>query len=107
MNEFLLVLGMAAVTFGVRYPVLAILGRLRLPEPVLRVLRYVPVAVLTAIISVAVMMPDGRPSPWLSLNNAHLVGAVVAVVMAWRTRNLLATILVGMVVFLLWRNLVG
>ncbi|MEL6149567.1 MAG: AzlD domain-containing protein, partial [Chloroflexota bacterium] len=50
MEEFWLVLGMTAVTFGVRYPSLALVGRMQLPDSVIRALRYVPVAVLTAII---------------------------------------------------------
>lgn len=102
MNEWLLILGMAAVTFGVRYPMLAIIGRLRLPDLALRALRYVPIAVLTAIVAPAALMPQGD----LDLTpNAHLIGGLAAVLVAWRTRNLLLTIVTGMVVFLLWRAL--
>jgi branched-subunit amino acid transport protein len=105
MSEALLILGMTLVTFGVRYSTLALVGRLRLPEPVFRALRYVPAAVLTAIVVPAVLLPDGRFA--LHPANAHLIGAVVAVLVAWRTRSLLWTILVGMAVFLLWRGLVA
>ena len=34
MNEILLIVGMMAVTFSVRYPVLALVGRMDLPDPV-------------------------------------------------------------------------
>ena len=50
--------GMAAVTFLIRYPVLAIVSRVELPEQAIRALRYVPVAVLTAIIVPGVAAPD-------------------------------------------------
>jgi branched-subunit amino acid transport protein len=103
MNEPLLVLGMMAVTFGVRYPVLAVAGRIQLPESVMSALKYVPPAVLTAIIFPAALMPDGsldfRP------DNAYLVGAAVAVLVSWQTKNLLWTIIIGMAVFLIWHSL--
>lgn len=105
MDEWLLILGMALVTFGVRYPMLAVIGRLRLPDTALRALRYVPAAVLTAIVVPAVLMPDGALD--LRLENAYLPGAVVAALVAWRTKNLLLTIIVGMGAFLLLRALTG
>src|SRR5207302_6158295 len=49
-NEVLLIAGMALVTLAIRYPLLALVGKVSLPEPVLRALKYVPPAVLTAII---------------------------------------------------------
>jgi branched chain amino acid efflux pump len=104
-NEILLILGMMLVTFGVRYPMLAIVGRLELPANVVRALRYVPVAVLTAIIVPAVLMPKGAID--IGIDNAHLVVALVAVIVSWRTKNLLATIVIGMGGFLLWRAVIG
>jgi branched-subunit amino acid transport protein len=105
MDEVLLILGMVVVTFGVRYPVLAVLGRIKMPDPLFRALRFVPPAVLTAIIAPAVLMPEDNQLA-LTLNNAHLVAGIVAGVVAWRTRSLLATIIVGMAVFLGWREII-
>lgn len=105
MNEVLLVLGMALVTFAVRYPPLALVGRLELPERVIRALRYVPVAVLTAIIVPAVLMPQGELD--LRLENAYLIAGLTAVLVSWRTKNLLLTIVIGMGVFLVWRAIMG
>lgn len=102
-DEFILILGMTLVTFGVRYPVLAILGRLELPARVLRALRYVPVAVLTAITVPAVLAPGGEVH--LSIDNTYLVAAIFAVGVAWYSKNLLLTIVLGMGTFLLWRLL--
>jgi branched-subunit amino acid transport protein len=95
MNEFLIITGMFLVTFGVRYPVLAVVSRLRLPELVTQALKYVPPAVLMAIIAPAVLLPDGGRIT-LGLSNTPLYASLVAVLVAWRTKNLLATILVGM-----------
>jgi branched-subunit amino acid transport protein len=105
MNDLLLVAGMAAVTFGVRYPVLVLVGKIPLPESVFRALRYVPPAVLTAIIVPAVLMPAGTVD--VSLTNAYLVAGIVSALVAWRTKSLLLTIIIGMVVMLVWRALIG
>ncbi|HEC23544.1 MAG TPA: AzlD domain-containing protein [Chloroflexi bacterium] len=105
MNEVLLIGGMAAVTFAARYPVLALLGRLKLPDPLFRALRYVPPAVLVAITVPAVLMPDGGLS--LSYTNAYLIGGLVAAAVSWRSKNLLLTIIISMAAFLGWRALVG
>ena len=59
MNEFLLVGGMFLVTFLVRYLPFGLAGSLQIPEPLERVLRYVPVAVLMAIVAPAVLIPQG------------------------------------------------
>jgi branched-subunit amino acid transport protein len=101
MNEALLIVGMALVTFLVRYPVLALVGKIPLPERVFQALRYVPPAVLSAIIVPAVLLPDGD-SLLLGLENRRLVAALVAALVAWRTKNLLLTIIIGMAVLLLW-----
>lgn len=60
-------------------------------------LRYVPVAVLSALILPSIMRVDGALT--LSLFNPKLIGAVVAVCVAWRTNNVLLTIILGMAIF--------
>ena len=102
-DELHLIIGMMLVTFLVRYPVLAIVGRVKLPERIIRALRYVPVAVLTAIIAPELLIRDGAPA--LTLANAYLVGGLVAILVAWRWGHLLITILAGMGSFMLWRAL--
>lgn len=105
MNEFLLVAGMALVTFGARYPVLALVGRLQLPEIVLRALKYVPPAVLTAIIVPMITLKDGVFN--IQLGNSYLVAGIIAALIAWRTKNLLLTIVLGMVTLWGYRLLLG
>lgn len=103
--EFALILGMAAVTFVVRYPVLALVSRMRLAPAVERAMRYIPPAVLAAIITPALFMPEGTLS--LRLENSALAAGVVAALLAWRTRNLILTILGGMAIFWVWRLLIA
>jgi branched-subunit amino acid transport protein len=104
MNEAALIAGMAAVTFAVRYPVLALLGKIELPPLVLRALRYVPAAVLTAIVVPAVLMPAGDRLE-ISPANAYLVAGIIAALVSWRSKSLLLTIIAGMAAFFAWRTL--
>lgn len=41
-SEWLMIIGMALVTFAVRYPLLVLVGRIKLSPTVVRALRYVP-----------------------------------------------------------------
>jgi len=100
-EEIILVLGMMAVTFGVRYPTLALSGRMRMPSWLERALRFVPVAVLTAISVPMIVAPQGELA--VSLSNPYLAASIVAVVVAAWRRQLLLTIVVGLVVFFAWR----
>ena len=96
-QEVLLILGMLAVTFGVRYASLALTGRFPPPPRAVRLLAYVPVAVLTALVVPYVVIRDGEPA--LGLDNAYLVGAIIAVLISYTGKNLLLTIIGGMLVF--------
>ena len=91
---------MALVTFATHYPVLAILSKRQLPETFKLALGFVPPVVLTAIIVPAVFAPGGEIS--LSFSNNALIARLVAIIIAWRTKILLATILAGMAVYWLW-----
>lgn len=96
-SEILLILGMMLVTFSTRYPVLVYLSRRELPAAFKQALEYVPPAVLSAIIVPEVLAPGGQVQ--IDFSNAALVASLVAIVVSWRSKNLLATIILGMAVF--------
>lgn len=106
MNEVLLVAGMALVTFAIRYPVLALVGKIPLPDRVFRALRYVPAAVLTAIIVPAMLFSPGNAMNF-SYRNSFLVAGIISALVAWRSRNLLLTIVLGMLSLWAWRWLLS
>ena len=106
MNELVMVAGMALMTFLIRYPTMVLVGKIPLPDRVFRALRYVPPAVLAAIIVPSVLMPDGQ-NVSLSPTNSYLVAGIIAVLISWRTKNLLLTIVLGMAMFLILRLLLG
>ncbi|MEX2160608.1 MAG: AzlD domain-containing protein [Anaerolineales bacterium] len=101
MNEFLLIAGMAAATMATRIPLLLWLSRRKLPAGMFHALKYVPAAVLSAIIFPAVLLRSGELA--LGIDNAALAASFIAALVSWRTRSLLLTILTGIAAFLLWR----
>ncbi|MGD1863203.1 MAG: AzlD domain-containing protein [Phormidesmis sp.] len=103
MNEKLLILGMMLATFSVRYVMFGASSRIKLSPALLNALRYVPPVVLSAIVAPEVLLSDGALS--VGLMNARLVGAIAAIIISYTTRNLLLTIVVGMVVFFAWQGL--
>ncbi|WAL60337.1 AzlD domain-containing protein [Thermocoleostomius sinensis] len=103
MYEIWLIGGMSLVTFLVRYPVIAMSGRLNLSPQFLQLLRYVPPTVLTAIVFPSVLMPDATLA--ITPTNARLMGAIAALLVGLWQKNLLVTIVVGMAVFFAWQGL--
>ncbi len=104
-EALVLVLGMAAVTFGIRYVLIALSGRMVLSPGLTQALRFVPPAVLTAIVVPAVLFPDGVL--WVGVDNARLVGAIATVLVAVWRKNLLLTIVAGMSFFLAYQVLLS
>lgn len=83
-----------AITFAYRLSFIALLERLSAPTLLGRALRFVPVAALTAIIAPDLLIHNGVID--LSLLNDRLIAGCVAILVAWRTKNTLLTIGVGM-----------
>ena len=88
-----LILGMGAITYALRLLPIALSGRGELPPLMRRGLRMVPAAVLSALIVPDLLVHD---APTLSLVNPRLFAGLSAVLVAWRTRNIALTLLVGM-----------
>ncbi|MEX1152953.1 AzlD domain-containing protein [Parvibaculum sp.] len=82
-------------TFVLRLSFIGLSGRLALPVAVTRALRFVPAAVLSAIIlPAALRLPEGGLD--VSIDNPRLIACVVAAGIAWATKSVLATLIVGM-----------
>jgi branched-subunit amino acid transport protein len=94
MSLWLVMLIAGLATYAIRLSFILFIGRRRIPVLLLRALRFVPPAILTAIIFPEVVMPGGNLD--LSFGNPRLISGLLAAVVAWRTRNVILTILVGM-----------
>ena len=95
MNVWLLLICMGLVTYAIRLSLIVLIGRVNLPPIIQWALCLVPPAVLSAIIFPELLMPAGTLN--LSFGNLRLLAGALAAAVAWRTRNVLLTIGVGMV----------
>lgn len=99
MNETLLILGMFIITFAIRFVMFAFAGKMHFPNWLASSLKFVPPAVLTAIIVPSVVMPNGVFD--ISFQNSYLIAGLFSVIIALLTKNLLKTIGLGMIFFLI------
>lgn len=94
MNVWLLMLAAGAVTFATRASFILLLERFQMPEWFRRGLRFVPLAVLSAITAPELVLRDGRlVVPW---TNPQFLAGAAAIAVAFKTRNVLLTIVAGM-----------
>ena len=94
MNIWLVMLLGGLITFAMRFSLIYLFGRFEVPETMRKALHYVPPAVLSAIIFPELFMHDGSFN--VSWENTRLLAGVIAIVVAWFSRNTLITIIVGM-----------
>lgn len=81
-------------TFLVRFSFIWFLGRGKVNPTLQRLLQFVPPAVLSALIMPSfVISPQGE----FSLMNHRLWAGLIAAVIAWKTKNVVLTIIVGLV----------
>jgi len=90
-----LIVGMGIATYAIRLSLILLLGRLTVPPLVQRALRFVPPAVLSALIFPELLLPGGTPV--FSFWNPRLLAGALAGVVAWKSKNALLAIAVGMV----------
>lgn len=92
--------------FGLRLSFIHLRGVVEAFPPRLeRALTFIPAAILAALVAPA-MFPLGGPLVGTVLNARALAGAL-ALVVAWRTESMIATIGVGMAVLWVATGLVG
>ncbi len=93
---FLTILGMAFVTYMPRLMPIWLLSSKALPRFVVIWLRYVPVAVLAAMLFPALFVQDGAID--LGSDNLFFWAAFPTFVVAWKRRSLFGAVVVGMVI---------
>jgi len=95
---WLTILLAGVATFATRLSFIQLYGHRTFPEWLARSLRFVHPAVLTAIIIPELLVHNGGLD--LSFGNFRLLAGTIAALVAWRTKNVMLTVLVGMAV--LW-----
>jgi branched-subunit amino acid transport protein len=80
-------------TWLIRLSFLALLGRVEQVPPMLgRILRFIPAAVLAALVLPALTHSTGE----FDLATDRFIAGAIAGIVAWRTKSVLATIAIGM-----------
>lgn len=82
------------LTFLTRLSFIILSDKIKLPSLAQRGLRLVPIAVLSAIILPELVQNNGGP---ILIYLPRLVAGALAILVAWRTKNIIITILTGMI----------
>lgn len=98
---WLIILAMGAGTYLIRFSFLGLVGDRKMPDWVLRHLRYTPVAILPGLVAPLVMWPEatgGNPDP------IRFAAAIMTVAVGWWWKNMLAGAAAGAgtLAILLW-----
>jgi branched-subunit amino acid transport protein len=101
----LTLLGMALVTYIPRLLPVSLLSSRSLPPMAIAWLRYVPVAVLAAMLFPSILVRQARLD--LSPNNLFFWAALPTFLVAWKTRSLFGSVVVGMILVATARYLTG
>ena len=99
MNIWLVMMFGGLITFGMRFSFIYLFGRFHVPETLRKALHYVPPAVLSALIFPELFLYEGQLN--LTFDNYRLLAGLVAILVAYLTKNTLVTILAGMLALLL------
>ncbi|MCL2438599.1 MAG: AzlD domain-containing protein [Coriobacteriia bacterium] len=126
-----LIAGMLVLNFALRFIPLAVLSRISIPEPLMRWLSYMPIAVMGALIATEVLLPaldtffnevriyqealpyaecgstTPVPYPIFFMPLPGILGVIAAMVTYRYTKSFIGGTLAGVVVFALLQLLVG
>jgi branched-subunit amino acid transport protein len=105
MSLWLVILLAGIITYATRLSFILLLDHIKVPDWFRRGLRFVPTAVLSAIILPELATRDNVILPLLG--NPQLYAGAVAILVAWRTKNVLLTILAGMAALLIIKAVMG
>jgi len=89
-----MIFGTALLTFGLRYLPMRLLGGQRLRPTLERLLRYLPIGILSALVAQSTFLRGGALNP--GLDNHYLPGIVLGALLTLWTRSLGAVVLGGL-----------
>ena len=92
MTLWLTMLAAGLATFAIRLSFIGAAGRADAPAWFRRMLRFVPIAALTALVWPDLLIAQGQ----LSFGEPRLIAGVIAALIAWKTRSVALTIGIGM-----------
>ena len=97
MNIWIIMIILGLLTFATRLSFIALFERINLPRNFQRALRFVPIAVLSAIIAPELGYSNNVLA--ISPTNPRLLAGLVATLVAYKTKSVIWTISISMAVF--------
>ena len=94
MNDWTLIIYCGLITFLTRFSIIALLKKEMFNDKIREVLSYVPSAIFPGIIFPAIFI-DNSGSIQLE-DNPKIIAAIIAILIGILTRNIIATIFVGL-----------
>lgn len=95
MTDLAIIITIGVGTYLLRLSFIGIIGGRTMPEWAMIPLRFVAPAVLAALVAPAVLLRDGSID-LLPATNPRALAALVALLIAWKTKNVVAVIVAGM-----------
>lgn len=92
MTTWIVILIAGVGTWALRASLIVAFGRFDIPRPLERAFRYVGPSVMAAIALPGLLAPDGVLEPF----DPRVAGGIVAAAVAWKTENLLLTLVAGL-----------
>lgn len=102
------VIGMGVLNFALRYLPLLALSRFELPEPIMRWLSFIPIAVMGSLFASEVLLPSRDYS--MPLYNPGIYGALISMLVYRFTKSFIGATMAGVISFVLIRaglNMLG
>lgn len=84
-------------TFLFRFIFIFFFGKFQLPVLLQKAMRFVPPAVLSALVFPALVVQNKEIM--FTLENPRLIAGMLAMLVAWKSQNLFLTMMVGLTVF--------
>jgi|AntRauTorckE6833_2_1112554.scaffolds.fasta_scaffold00160_13 branched-subunit amino acid transport protein len=90
-----MILGMTLVTYIPRMLPVTLLSKVKIPDLVVRILKFVGPAILAALLAPTLFITDGSVD--ISLQNNYLLAAIPTFFTAYLSRSIFITVFAGMV----------
>lgn len=103
-GKIVFVVAMMLATYPLRLVPLIALSDRKLPEPLVRWMRYIPPAVFSALVFPGLLLRNGAPA--VTISNPYLWAALVTFLVTMATRNLSTSVIAGIAVALVGELLI-
>jgi len=102
------IVGMALTNFTLRFVPMAVLSRMKMPDPVMRWLEFIPISVMGALFAKEVLLPAFDATSTIPLFlNPGIYGGLGAMITFRLTKSFMISSLAGMAIYVALRFLLG